>query len=556
MRQSSNYRKIFAIAFLVFVAISSITTNAQEKSKRPNVLFAFADDWGRHASCYADVLPGGVSDIMKTPNIDRVAKQGILFTNAFVNAPSCTPCRSSLFSGRNFWETGRGAILQGATWDETIPTFPKLLQKNGYHIGFSNKAWSPGSPGDAPIGGRANRYNKKGGRFNGFSQFLDKNRSDIDAAKEKLADEVRGNFSDFIADRKETPFMYFWGPTNVHRKWIHKSGREFWGLEPEKLKGKMPAFLPDVEMIREDLADYLGEAQAFDFGLGVLLAELEKIGELENTVIIISGDHGPPGFTNGKCSLYDFGCNVPLIISMPSFTKGVNKRVVNDVVCLPELAPTILEICGVKADASMSAKSLVNVLQSEKTGKVDKDREFIVYGRERHVAVARDDYKPYPQRALRTQDYLFIRNFKPNRWPMGSPPKSWVDEKKMPDFAPLRENTFVGWPDMDASPAKAWIAHNCIEGEMRKYYDFAFGKRPARELYRVADDPYQVKNLADDPKMQEIVEELDAKLMGYLKSNDDPRVIGDGMTFERPPFTDPVKNRNKGKQKSKRKNKK
>ena len=142
-------------------------------AKRPNILFAFADDWGQQASIYADVLgKGGINDLAKTPNFDKLAKSGVLFKNAFVNAPSCTPCRSSLLSGRNFWETGRGAILIGAEWDEKIPTWPLLLKNSGYHLGYTYKVWSPGNPRDAGIGGSANAYRSAGGKFNGFSQYV------------------------------------------------------------------------------------------------------------------------------------------------------------------------------------------------------------------------------------------------------------------------------------------------------------------------------------------------------------------------------------------------
>ncbi|MGB1931142.1 MAG: sulfatase-like hydrolase/transferase, partial [Mariniblastus sp.] len=127
--------------------------------QRPNIVFAFADDWGRHAGIYAKVDgPGTVNDLAVTPNFDRLAKTGVLFSNAFVNAPSCTPCRSSILSGQHFWRTGRGAILQGAVWDQKIPSWPLLLQANGYHIGYSFKVWSPGKPKDAPFGSTENKY--------------------------------------------------------------------------------------------------------------------------------------------------------------------------------------------------------------------------------------------------------------------------------------------------------------------------------------------------------------------------------------------------------------
>ena len=122
----------------VFAALGKSACDAEEPAvvKRPNILFLFADDWGCIASSYAAVDgAGGLHDIVRTPNFDRFARDGVLFRHAFVNAPSCTPCRSSLLSGQHFWRTGRGAILQGAVWDEKIPAWPLLLHDRGYHIG-------------------------------------------------------------------------------------------------------------------------------------------------------------------------------------------------------------------------------------------------------------------------------------------------------------------------------------------------------------------------------------------------------------------------------------
>lgn len=401
-------------------------------AKKPNILFAFADDWGQQAGIYADVLgKGGINDLAKTPNFDKLAKRGVLFKNAFVNAPSCTPCRSSLLSGRNFWETGRGAILIGAEWDEKIPTWPLLLQKSGYHLGYTYKVWSPGNPRDAGIGGNANAFRSAGGKFNGFSQYvssrsgriatvekIDKAQA-IEKTKKELYREARGNFSGFLDQKKDDqPFVYWFGPTNVHRKWIKGSGKELWGIDPDKLKGKMPAFLPDVHEVREDLADYLGEIAAFDAGLGVLIDELKKRGEYENTLIVVSGDHGPPGFPYGKCNLYDFGTKVCLAIAGPGVKGG---RVVDDFTCLPDLAPTFLDAGKIEVPKVMSAKSLWPVLKSKKQGLVDKTRDATITGRERHVHTARPGYLPYPQRSIRTKDFQFIINFKPDRWPLGDP---------------------------------------------------------------------------------------------------------------------------------------
>ncbi len=126
-----------------------------EEKTRPNIVFAFADDWGRYASAYAPYEgQNSLNALIETPSIDRIAREGVIFQNAFVPAPSCTPCRSSLLSGRYFWQTGMGAILQGAVWDESIPTYPLELEKAGYHIGHTYKVWSPGWPVDAPYGAK------------------------------------------------------------------------------------------------------------------------------------------------------------------------------------------------------------------------------------------------------------------------------------------------------------------------------------------------------------------------------------------------------------------
>ncbi|MCP4786049.1 MAG: sulfatase [Fuerstiella sp.] len=523
----------FVPFFLTGMLLLSCPASAE--TSRPNILFAFADDWGRYASAYAAIEQGGPSDIVSTPNFDRIAKEGVLFTNAFVNAPSCTPCRSSLLSGQYFWRTGRGAILQGAIWDENIPSYPLILQKAGYHIGHTYKVWSPGSPANAPYGARATSYGKKGSRFNGFSQFVDK-QDDAEVGRNTLLNEVRGNFKDFLADREDgEPFCYWWGPTNCHRKWIQGSGKKLWGLNPDDLKGKLPGCLPDVPIVREDFADYLGEAMAFDAGLGVLLDELKETGEIDNTIIVVSGDHGAPGFPNGKCNLYDFGTHVPLAVRWPKQVPG--DRVVHDFVCLPDLAATFVDAGGETVPQVMTGKSLLPVLTSDKSGVVDPMRDSVITGRERHVARARTDWMPYPQRAIRTENFLYIRNFKPDRWPMGTGPGYGAAAGEMPAFEALRENTFAAFGDLDGSPTKAWIALNCENNpKQRKYFDFAFAQRPEEELYDLKLDSHQVHNVAAEDRYAQVKSDLSSRLMQVLKETGDPRVTGDGSTFDKPPF--------------------
>jgi arylsulfatase A-like enzyme len=511
-------------------------------TKRPNILFFFADDWGRFARIYAEHgRTAGTNGLLKTPNLDRLAKSGVLFRNAHVNAPSCTPCRSSLLSGQHFWRTGRGAILQGAVWDETIPTYPLLLRDAGYHLGKSYKVWSPGSPADAPYGGQQHAFEKSGRAFNNFSE----NATDLvakgataEAARGKLLEEVRGNFRAMLAAKAAgQPFAYWFGPTNTHRAWVRGSGQKLWGLDPDALKGKLPAFLPDVPVVREDLADYLGEVQALDAAMGVLLTELEKTDELSRTLIAVSGDHGAPGFPHGKCNLYGFGTGVSLILSGPGIKGG---RVVDDMVSLPDLAPTFLEAGGVKPPAVMTGRSLWNVLRSERQGLVDPARTWVVAGRERHVEIARPDYTPYPQRVLRTLDHALIVNFKPERWPLGDHYR--LDGKDEPTFDEVAKTTFVTLPDDDAGPTKAWFVGARKSPEWSAQFDKFYGRRPMFELYDLRKDPDEMNNVAEDPAYAAIRKEMTERLFTILRETGDPRMTDEGKYFETPPLAGPLPN--------------
>ena len=539
-------RFVVATAALLLAAPAA---PAAEPVERPNVLFCFADDWGRYASAYAALEKRpSPNQVVKTPNIDRVAARGAIYRNAFVNAPSCTPCRSSLLTGRYFFNCGRASILNGAVWDDSIPAFPLLLKDAGYHIGKTTKVWSPGTPADAPFGGQAHAYQKAGMRHNNFSEqvtaAVGKGQS-VAAVRDELLTEVRGNFDDFLKARgKEKPFFYWFGPTTVHRTWVKGSGKALWGIDPDALKGKLPANLPDVPEVREDFADYLGEIQAFDTYIGVLLKQLEASGELDRTLIVISGDHGAPGFPGGKCNLYDFGVAVPLVTAWPG---GKGGRVVDDFVNLMDLCPTFLEVGGAKPPAGISGKSLLNLIKSEKSGQIDPDRTWVVCGRERHVGDAREGSLPYPHRSLRTNDFLYIRNFAPDRTPMGDPLAVTAD--KAPTQQQLEANTRIAFPDMDAGPTKAWLVANRNDPKWKWYYDYAFAKRPAEELYDLATDPDQVKNVAADPKYAKAREEMASRLTTVLKDANDPRVVEKDCRFDRSPFSEPEpKKKAKGKE--------
>ena len=510
---------------------------------KPNIVFAFADDWGRYASAYATHEgPGSLNELIHTANFDRIAGEGVLFRNALVPAPSCTPCRSSVLSGQYFWQTGLGAILVGAVWDESIPTFATELEQHaGYFVGYQYKVWSPGQTANAPIGGKRTRFQPAGLNFNQFSHWVSAKAEEmgIDAAKQVLFDETRDNFKAFLDARPDDqPFCYWWGPTNTHRTWERGSGKTLWDIEPDDLKGRMPSFLPDVHDVREDAADYLGECLAVDVGLGILLEELEAIGELDNTLFVVSGDHGIPGMPRAKCNLYDIGCEVALAVRWPGYI--VPGRVVDDFVNLMDLAPTLCEAGGLAPASTMTAKSLMPVLRSAESGQIDPERDHVVTGRERHVHIAREGFLPYPQRSIRTKDFIYIVNFEPDRWPMGDPKGLDDLSATPPDFDLLAYDTMVAYPDLDASPTKAWMIHHREEQDVEPLYQLAFGKRPREELYDLNDDPDYMNNVADDPKYANVRRSLEARLMGILEEQNDPRLMEQSCRFEYEPYAGPL----------------
>jgi N-sulfoglucosamine sulfohydrolase len=337
----------------------SLLCGAVVAADRPNILLLFADDLGRYASAYADPANPSPNDVVKTPVFDRVATEGALFRNAFVSVPSCTPSRAALNTGRHFFRNGSHSQLHHP-WQKGAPDpfdkvkgMPVTLQEGGYHIGLTYKLHMR----DSIIGGKQNLYNKAGGNLNQYSQVLSK-ADDKAAAREKILGQVRGNFRDFLAKRKEgQPFFYSFNPTNTHRKWIRGSGKDLWGLNPDDLKGKLPPVLPDVPMIREDVADYLGETMAFDAACEVLIKEVEKMGELDNTIVAISGDHGIPGFPRGKCNLHDFGSRVLLAIRWPG--KVAAGRDVKVPVSLIDLAPTFLAAAGLESPDDPNGENLL-----------------------------------------------------------------------------------------------------------------------------------------------------------------------------------------------------
>jgi len=454
---------------------------AAEPAERPNIVFAFADDWGYpHAGAYGDKA-------VKTPAFDRIAKEGVLFTNAFVDVPSCTPSRGAVLSGQHFYRLREAANLW-STMPADIPVYTDLLADAGYHVGHTRKGWGPGK---LEPGGR--KINPAGPRFKNFEHFLKQRKSD-------------------------QPFCFWFGSKEPHRDYKPNIGKQA-GIPMDKID-LYPCF-PDAPAVREDVADYYAEVQMFDDQVAGLIKQLEAIGELDNTIIVVTGDHGMP-FPRCKGNLYDTGSRVCLAIRWPEKIKP--GRTVTDFVNLCDLAPTFLEAAGVEAPEVMTASSLMPVLTAEGDGRIDKQRDRVIIGRERHVVAQEDHLGGYPSRALRNDKFLYIRNYEPDRWPAGTPhhlksekPNAWL-------------------ADCDNGPTKFYMFANRKDDEVKKLYDLAFAKRPAEELYDLEKDPDQLNNVADDPAYAEAKKRLAGELTAYLKKTGDPREHGAGDKFDKYPY--------------------
>jgi N-sulfoglucosamine sulfohydrolase len=482
----------------LLLGLAACQAKAAEVAK-PNILFLFADDWAwPHASCLG-------APQVRTPTFDRLVQEGVLFRNAHCAAPSCSPSRAAVLTGQWHWRLEEGANLRGALAAK-FTVYPDLLEQAGYFIGLTGKGYGPGSIADRP-------RNPAGPAFKDFEAFL-------------------------AARPKDKPFCFWFGSHHPHRPYRWQEGRRN-GFDPAKVV--VPPYLPDSEAVRDDIADYFAEIEAFDRESGSILAALEKTGELDRTLIVISGDNGWP-FPRCKAGVYDSGTHQPLAVRWAGKVRA--GRVVEDFVSLADLAPTFLEAAGLSIPATMTAKSLLPLLLSEKSGQVEPQRDHVLTGMETHVAChALPDGSEggYPMRSIITHDFHFIRNFRPDRWAAGDPAHS-----EMPSYELLAKDTQVGWADCDASPSKAWMLTHRDEPATAPFVARAFGKRPARELYDLRKDPYEMTNVAEDAAYANTVQQLEKQLLAELKATADPRASGGGDEFDRhnAPRQTPAKSKN------------
>lgn len=473
-----------------------------EKSKQPNILFAIADDQSfPYASGYGEC---GV----KTPAFDKVAETGILFINAFVAAPQCSPSRAAILTGKNIWQLEE-AGTHSSYFPKKFTVFTDLLEQAGYSIGYTGKPWGPGNWKDAgwsrnPVG----------------PEFNEKVFDSVPASGISKTDYFE-NFREFYAKKTiGKPFFFWYGGQEPHRVYEEGSALK---AGKELSSAMVPKFLPETDLVKSDVLDYALEIEWFDAQLGKMLQFLEENGELENTIIVVTADNGMP-FPSAKANLQEYGTHVPLAICWPKKIKG--NRVIGDLVGMIDLAPTFLEITGIGNVPETTGKSLSKILFSEEQGNIDPERKYVFTGRERHTH-ARPDNFGYPARAVRTQDYLYVLNFKPDRWPAGDPAPEEAAGKDADDEL---KKLLPGYHDVDDSPTKRFLIDERVS--QSEYFNLAYSKRPAEQLYDIKNDPGCVNNLAENPDFIQIKKDLNKVLIEELTIQGDPRMPGNGDVFE------------------------
>ncbi len=484
---------------LALLCLIGLAAPLQAQSK-PNILFIIADDASR------DSFGVYNSTYVKTPGFDRIAHEGVLFTQAYNCNPKCAPARACLLTGRYSWQL-QEACNHNPYLSERWKFYPYLLEKAGYEIGFTGKGWGPGIWEGRDASRDKKRDNPAGHQWNKLKikpPYTGINNLDY-----------AGNFESFLkATPDDKPFCFWLGAKEPHRGY----GKDNWKKDGRNLDDvTVPAYYPDNEVIRGDLADYAIEVEWYDKHIVRALKYLEEAGQLDNTLIIATSDHGMP-FPRVKGQLYEDGFHIPFVARWGDKIKP--GRTVTDFITFPDLAPTLMEVAGVEQPQQMTGNSFLPQLIAEQSGRIDAARDHTLLGKERHD-IGRSDGDllsvAYPARAIRNDRFLYVKNFKPDRWPVGDPQ--------------------YGLKNCDASPTKAFLTALSQNSPEFRWYEMSFGKRPAEELYDIGADPDCVQNLAAAPAFADMKAKLWTQLESELKAQGDPRVLGKGDIFDYYPYS-------------------
>jgi N-sulfoglucosamine sulfohydrolase len=467
MIKRKPYHWILMFLFTGWWMISCTTGEGRRIDTKPNILLITSEDNGPHLGCYGDPF-------CKTPNLDKLASEGILFSRAYVTQAGCSQSRASIFTGLYPHQNGQIGLATHnlRMYRESFPNMFSELKKAGYRTGVIGKIHvNPESSFPLDFHSRI-----KGG----FS-----NRSIRAIADTAL---------NFFASGEE-PFILMVNYKDAHRPFITQVD----GLPEVPLQAADLEILPEIGIetdgIMEQLANYYNCLMRLDTGIGILLERLEKTGKKENTLVIYLGDHGQD-IIRGKRTSYEGGTRVPLIMYCPPNT-GLDQeeapfkgRVVEELVSTIDLFPTLLDMLEIEQSADLPGRSLMPFVNGEKTAW----REHLFTEYHMHSAV-----NFYPQRTVRDSRYKLIRNLLHGEI---NPEYQFALDK----FHDIDEfNHVLGLSSMDVKEA---------------YRNFQ--APPEYELYDLVNDPFEFHNLAGDPSLSPVMEELKEKLIQWQDRTGDP----------------------------------
>jgi N-sulfoglucosamine sulfohydrolase len=449
----------YAGAALAGLYVSGCGTNGflhTSTSRKPNIVLITADDLGIQLGCYGD-------KIAKTPRLDALARQGVMFETAWVTQASCSPSRSSIHTGLYPHQNGLiGLCHRGYSMHRQYPTITSILKEEGYHtavIGKFHIEPKEACPWDE--------------QYSDFKTYFEQR--DV----VKTAEVTK----DIIARSDEKPFFLMLNYIDPHVPLYDQ--RKGLPVEPftADTTEPMELFGIDTPEIREQTAGYYNCINRLDTGVGMIIDNLKKSGDYENTLVIFVGDQGPP-FTRSKTTCYDIGLRVPFIISYPGHT--ASGLVASQMVSTIDILPTILDAVNVELPEHLEGRSLAATAM----GKRAKERKYLFGEHHTH-----QQYSWFPRRTVRDQRYQLIENLLENR-----------------------KNPIKG---VDGCAAWAASRKESVDPQIKAAYD-RYNKPPRFELFDLQKDPYCVTNLADDADYKTIKKRLLAALNKWRTETSDP----------------------------------
>ncbi len=460
-----NSKRLYRFLILLISFSVSLVVNAQEK---PNILLITADDmnWdsvGLYNSTVADI----------TPNIDRLASQGIRFDYAYVPMAMCTPSRQIMLSGNHSHQT----MTRGFTELERLgPALPDILKKNGYYIANINK--------------QQDYYD------------WDKAVTEVETSKGRNIPANVNAVKNIIADSGDKPWFIMMNFNDPHRPFydsnLQKSKADYEALKnqgklstPSKIykpeEVTVPGFLPDLPEVRIEMAEYYSSVRRCDDGVGAILDALKNTQQEDNTIIIFLSDHGI-SMPYAKLNCYQTSLRIPLIIKYPSQIKA-GRRDDKHIISTVDLAPTLLEMLGLEVPDYMAGKSFTPLFK----GGLQEGRDYTIGYYYRNLR----QKNMFPEFAVHMKDWVYIYN-------------PWVDGKEVHNSDYTNSETLKAiWAAADTVPS------------IKKRSDF-HKYRIVEELYNVRQDPHSYTNLAYNNEFESRVNNMRQILVEWMKETNHP----------------------------------